>query len=104
LQGSEGQRPGGAGYAHFHITVRDGRFTHEFKRDNETVLIWEGRIDGHKLVSFELLTDNEEGKIRYRSVAFKPFPVTGLFRDAMYEQLKDIIPEDMWHLQPVSEE
>lgn len=85
-------------------SVRDGRFTHEFKRDNETVLIWEGKINGHKLVSFELIVDNEEGKIRYRSVAFKPYPVVSLFRGAMYEQLKDIIPEDMWHLQPVSEE
>ena len=82
-------------------SVRDGRFTHEFKQDNETVLIWEGKIDGHRLVSFELIEDDWEGKIRYRSVAFKPFPVTGLFRDAMYKQLKDIIPEDMWHLQPL---
>lgn len=85
-------------------SVRDGRFTHEFKQDNDTVLIWEGKIDGHKLVSFELIEDNEEGKIRYRSVAFKPFLVTGLFRNAMYEQLKDIIPEDMWHLQRVADE
>jgi hypothetical protein len=84
-------------------SVRDGRFTHEFRQDYDTVLIWEGKIDGHKLVSFELIEDDQEGKIKYRSVAFKPFPVTGLFRDAMYEQLKDIIPEDMWHLQPVAE-
>jgi hypothetical protein len=85
-------------------SVRDGRFTHEFKQDRETVLIWEGKIEGHKLVSFELIVDDEEGRVAYRPVAFKPFPVTGLFRDAMYEQLKDIIPEDMWHLQPLSEE
>jgi hypothetical protein len=84
-------------------SVRDGRFTHELRQDYDTVLIWEGNIDGHKLVSFELIEDDQEGKIKYRSVAFKPFPVTGLFRDAMYEQLKDIIPEDMWHLQPVAE-
>jgi len=82
-------------------SVRNGKFTHEFHQDNETVLIWEGIIDGHKLISFELLIDDEEGKIKYRSVAFKPFPVVELFRTAMYEQLKDIIPEDMWHLQPV---
>lgn len=80
-------------------TVRDGKFTHEFKQGNETVLIWEGSIDGHKLVSFELIVDDAEGKIKYRSVAFKPYPVTTLFRSAMYEQLKDIIPADMWELQ-----
>jgi hypothetical protein len=85
-------------------SVRDGQFTHEFKQGQDTVLIWEGKIEGHKLVSFELIVDDEEGRVAYRSVAFKPFPVTGLFRDAMYEQLKDIIPEDMWHLQPRSEE
>ncbi|TFF35493.1 hypothetical protein [Mucilaginibacter psychrotolerans] len=81
-------------------TVREGHFTHEFKQDNDTVLIWEGKIDGHKLVSFELIVDDEQGKIKYRSVAFKPYPVVELFRDAMYEVLKDLIPEDMWHLQP----
>jgi len=85
-------------------SVRDGQFTHEFKQGQDTVLIWEGKIDGHKLVSFELIVDDEEGRVAYRSVAFKPFPVTRLFRDATYEQLKDIIPEDMWHLQPLSEE
>lgn len=84
-------------------TVRDGHFTHEFKKDNETVLIWEGTIEGHKVVSFELIVDDQEGKVRYRSVAFKPYPVTTLFRSAMYEQLKDIIPEDMWHLQPIEQ-
>ena len=80
-------------------TVRDGKFTHEFKDGNETVLIWEGSIEGHKLVSFELIVDDEEGKIKYRSVAFKPYPVTTLFREAMYEQLKDLIPAEMWELQ-----
>lgn len=83
--------------------VRDGHFTHEFRKDNETVLIWEGIIGGHKLVSFELIVDDEEGKVKYRSVAFKPYPVTALFRSAMYEQLKDIIPEDMWHLQLIEQ-
>ena len=80
-------------------SVRDGHFTHEFRQGNETVLIWEGIIEGHKLVSFELLVDDEEGRVKYRSVAFKPYPVTTLFRTAMYEALKDIIPDDMWHLQ-----
>ena len=79
-------------------TVRDGKFTHEFKQGNETVLIWEGFIDGHKLVSFELIVDDEEGKVKYRSVAFKPYPVITLFRSAMYELLKDLIPGDMWEL------
>ncbi|WP_158798266.1 hypothetical protein [Pedobacter sp. L105] len=82
-------------------SVRNGKFTHEFQQDNETVLIWEGIIDGHKLISFELLINDEQGKIKYRSVAFKPFPVVELFRTAMYKQLKNIIPEDMWHLQQV---
>lgn len=79
--------------------VRNGRFTHEFKDGEETVLIWEGELDHHKLVSFELIRDNEDGRIAYRSVAFKPLPVVELFRDAMYEQLKDVIPADMWVLQ-----
>ncbi|WP_426587879.1 hypothetical protein [Mucilaginibacter sp. R-33] len=82
-------------------TVRDGKFTHEFKEGNETILIWEGTIDGHKLVSFELIVDDDEGKIKYRSVAFKPYPVTTLFRTAMYVQLKELVPADMWELQQV---
>lgn len=81
-------------------TVRDGQFTHEFRQGNETVLIWEGTIDGHKLVSFELLVDDGYGRIKFRSVAFKPYPVIELFRTAMYDKLKDIIPHDMWFLQP----
>lgn len=80
-------------------TVRDGKFTHELRDGNDTVLIWEGTIEGHQLVSFELIVDDEHGKIKYRSVAFKPYPVVTLFRAAMYEQLKDLIPEDMWVLQ-----
>jgi hypothetical protein len=83
-------------------SVRDGHFTHEFRQGNETVLIWEGIIDGHKLVSFELIVDDAHGRIKYRSVAFKPHPVTELFRAAMYDRLKDIIPEDMWVLEPLS--
>jgi hypothetical protein len=84
-------------------SVRDGRFTHEFRQGNETVLIWEGTIGGHKLTSFELIVDDEAGKIKYRSVAFKPYPVTALFRSAMYNQLKHLIAEDMWHLQPLKD-
>jgi len=80
-------------------SVRNGHFTHEFRQGYETVLIWEGTIEGHKLTSFELIVDDDAGKIKYRSVAFKPYPVVALFRAAMYEQLKDIIPADMWHLQ-----
>lgn len=80
--------------------VRNGHFTHEFREGAETVLIWEGQINGHKLVSFELIRDNHEGKINYRSVAFKPLPVAELFRNAMYEQLKDIVAADIWVLQP----
>jgi len=80
-------------------SVRDGKFTHEFREGKETVLIWEGTINGHKLVSFELIVDDEEGRIKHRSVAFKPYPVTTLFRAAMYEQLKNLIPVDMWELQ-----
>lgn len=78
--------------------VRNGHFTHEFKDGPETVLIWEGEIDGHKLVSFELLRVNHAGKIIFRSVAFKPLPVAELFRDVMYKQFKDLIPADMWVL------
>lgn len=79
-------------------TVRNGHFTHEFREGAETVLIWEGEIGGHKLVSFELIRDNAAGEIIFRSVAFKPLPVAVLFRDAMYEKLKALIPADMWGL------
>ncbi|SIT33828.1 hypothetical protein SAMN05421788_113144 [Filimonas lacunae] len=78
--------------------VRNGRFIREFRDGAETVLIWEGEIEGHQLTSFELIRDNADGKIQYRSVAFKPLPVAELFRDAMYEQLKDLVPADLWKL------
>ena len=74
-----------------------GDYTAEFKVDEHTTFLrWEGTIEGHKLESLEVIVDDEQGLMVERTVALRPYPAVNLFRDAMYEALKDNLPPDVW--------
>jgi hypothetical protein len=84
-------------FAQSSSTRGSGTYTAEFKLDERTTFLrWVGIMDGHKLESFEIIVDNEQGLIVERTIALRPYPAVKLFRDAMYESLKDKLPADVW--------
>jgi hypothetical protein len=59
-----------------------GEYVLERKLDeNTTFLRWKGTIEGHEFESLELLTDGPDGKLRERTVAYRPFPALKIFRE-----------------------
>jgi hypothetical protein len=84
-------------FAQSSSTRGSGTYTAEFKLDDHTTFLrWEGTMEGHKLESLEVIVDNEQGLIVERTIALRPYPALKLFRDAMYEALKDKLPPDVW--------
>ncbi|HEY9067199.1 MAG TPA: hypothetical protein VIO33_19605 [Burkholderiaceae bacterium] len=84
-------------FAQSSSTRGSGRYTAESKIDDRTTFLrWEGTIEGRKLESLEVITDNEEGLIVERTIAMRPYPAVKLFRDAMHASLKDKLPPDVW--------
>jgi len=93
----EGREAMAAIFAQSSSTRGSGKYTAEFKLDEHTTFLrWVGTMDGRKLESLEIIVDNEEGKIVERTIALRPYPAVKLFRDAMYEALKDKLPPDVW--------
>jgi uncharacterized protein with FMN-binding domain len=80
------------------VQVREGQYTYELRDGSKTILVWSGKIDGHKLESFELIEDDDQGRIVSRTVAMRPFPVVAIFRDAMFARLGGLLTEDFWTL------
>jgi len=93
----EGRERVAAIFAQSSSTRGSGKYTAEYKLDEQTTFLrWVGTIEGHKLESLEVIVDDEHGLIAERTVALRPFPAVALFRDAMYESLKDQLPPDVW--------
>ena len=84
-------------FAQSSSTRGSGTYTAELKLDERTTFLrWEGTMDGHKIESFEVIVDNDQGLIVERTIALRPYPAVKLFRDAMYASLKDKLPADVW--------
>ena len=93
----EGREACAAIFAQSSSTRGSGTYTTEVKIDERTTFLrWLGTMDGHKFESLEVIVDNEEGKIVERTIALRPFPALKIFRNAMYESLKDKLPPDVW--------
>ena len=93
----EGRDTVAAIFAQSSSTRGSGDYTAEFKVDEHTTFLrWEGTIEGHKLESLEVIVDDEKGLMVERTVSLRPYPAVKLFRDAMYEALKDKLPPDVW--------
>ena len=74
-----------------------GEYVLERKLDaNITFLHWKGTIGCHEFESMELLTYGPDGKLKERTVAYRPFPALKIFRDEQRAALGDIIPADAW--------
>nr|ALV86502.1 hypothetical protein [uncultured bacterium 20] len=97
VQPVEGRDVVAAIFAQSSSTRGSGTYTAEFKLDERTTFLrWEGTMDGHKIESFEVIVDDEQGLIVERTIALRPYPAVKLFRDAMYASLKDKLPPDVW--------
>ena len=93
----EGREPVAAIFAQSSSTRGSGTYTAEVKLDDRTTFLrWEGTMEGHKIESFEVVVDNEQGLIVERTISLRPYPAVKLFRDAMYASLKDKLPPDVW--------
>jgi len=85
-------------FAQSSSTRGSGAYTAEYRVDERTTFLrWEGTMDGHKIESLEVIIDNADGLIVERTIALRPYPAVKLFRDAMYEALKDKLPPDVWN-------
>lgn len=84
-------------FAQSSSTRGSGTYVAEFKLDERTTFLrWVGTMDGHKIESLEIIVDNEQGLIEERTIALRPYPAVKLFRESMYESLKDKLPSDVW--------
>ena len=80
-----------------------GAYVLERKLDeNTTFLRWQGTIEGHEFESLELLTDGVDGRLKERTVAYRPFPALKIFREKQRAATSDILPTDMWDYPPDS--
>jgi hypothetical protein len=74
-----------------------GEYVLELKLDeNTTFLRWKGTIEGHEFESLELLTDGPDGRLRERTVAYRPFPALKIFREKQRAAVGDSVPADSW--------
>ena len=93
----EGREAVAAIFAQSSSTRGGGSYTAEFKLDDRTTFLrWEGTMEGRKLETLEIIVDDEQGLIKERTIAMRPYPAVKLFRDAMHASLKDKLPADVW--------
>jgi hypothetical protein len=83
-----------------HSRDNSGRYIFEAKVDDRTTLLrWQGTVEGHSIESLELLTDDENGLLVERTVAYRPFPALRIFRDRLIALNAGRLPADMWDYQ-----
>jgi hypothetical protein len=74
-----------------------GKYVFEAKMDERTTFLrWQGAVEGHEIESLEVLTDDENGLLLERTVAYRPFPALRLFRDRLISLNAGRLPDDMW--------
>jgi hypothetical protein len=80
-----------------HSRDNPGKYIYEGKLDDRTTLLrWRGTVEGHEIESVELLTDNEQGLLLERTVAYRPFPAVRIFRERLIALNAGRLPADMW--------
>jgi hypothetical protein len=68
-----------------------GDYVLERKLDDDTALRqWKGTIDGHGF------REGSDGKLKERTVAYRPFPALRIFRDRQRAAVGDSVPADSW--------
>jgi len=76
------------------------RYTLEVNDTKQTVLLWNGTVEGHTLEAATRLVDGGDGLIREVRVLMRPWPITKIFRDQMFKELSNKLPQDYWELGP----
>lgn len=76
------------------------RYTLEVKDSTQTILFWNGAVDGHPLEAATILVEADDGLVHEIRVLMRSWPVATLFRNAMYDALSDTIPPAYWELEP----
>ena len=76
------------------------RYTVEVNDTKQTVLLWNGRVEGHTPEAATILVDGEGGLICEVRVLMRPWPITKIFRDQMFKELSSKLPQDYWELGP----
>ncbi len=71
----------------------------EFRQGDKTALTWEGMVEGYPLYGVDLIIDESDGLVKELAVTMRPFPVVGLFREAMFLRLESVLPPDVWELE-----
>jgi len=80
-----------------HSRDNPGKYIYEGKLDDRTTLLrWQGTVEGHKIESLELLTDDDNGLLVERTVAYRPFPAVRIFRERLIGLNAGKLPADMW--------
>jgi len=80
-----------------HSRDNPGKYIYEGKLDDRTTLLrWRGTVEGHEIESLELLTDNEQGLLLERTIAYRPFPAVRIFRERLIVLNAGRLPADMW--------
>jgi len=80
-----------------HSRDNPGRYIFEGKVDHRTTLLrWQGTVEGHEIESLELLTDDHNGLLLERTVAYRPLPALRIFRDRLIALNAGRLPADMW--------
>jgi hypothetical protein len=78
-----------------------GKYVLEARLDDRTTLLrWQGTVEGHLIESLELLTDDPDGLLLERIVAYRPFPAVKIFRDRLIAVNAGTLPADMWEYPP----
>ena len=72
------------------------RYTRALRQDRNIFLGWNGTIHGHEFESFAVLTDNDQGLLVERTVAYRPLLTLQIFRGLMYPELRDVQPPEHW--------
>jgi hypothetical protein len=75
-------------------------FTLQVSDNRQTFLFWEGHAGGKKFMACTILVDGEDGLTSKMRVVMRSWPITTLFRNAVYKELSSIIPADYWRLDP----
>jgi hypothetical protein len=76
------------------------RYTLEISADTQTVLLWNGMVEGYALQAATVLADDPVGQIRDITILMRPYPLVTRFQQAMYQRFASSIPPDHWVLAP----
>jgi len=74
------------------------RYTLEVRADMQTVLLWNGTVEGYALQAATVLTDDPAGQIRDITILMRPYPLVTRFQHSMYQRFASSIPPDHWVL------